>query len=150
MNPSAIFWLCLLVVFLVMESQTVTLITAWFAAGALVAMVLSLLEVSFAVQVAVFFVVSAALLALLRPLVKKYIQPKVEKTNVDAVIGSSGLVTISIDNLAASGQVKLGGLEWTARSTSGDAIPAGTPIRVDRIQGATAYVSPAEVPVNNS
>jgi membrane protein implicated in regulation of membrane protease activity len=150
MNPSAVFWLFLLVVFLVMESQTIALITAWFAVGALTALVLSVLQVSFVLQVAAFFVVSASLLALLRPLVKKYIQPKIEKTNVDAVIGSTGLVTVSIDNLAACGQVKLGGLEWTARSTTGDVLPAGTVIRVDRIQGATAYVSPAEIPATNS
>ena len=51
-----------------MESQTIALITAWFAVGALTALVLSVLQVSFVLQVAAFFVVSASLLALLRPL----------------------------------------------------------------------------------
>ena len=90
--------------------------------------------------------VSGALLATLWPLVRKHLNPKVEKTNVDAVIGATGLVTVAIDNLTAAGQVKLGAMEWTARSTNGEAIPAGTVVRVDKIEGVKAYVSPAEIP----
>ena len=73
---------------------------------------------------------------------------KIEKTNVDAVIGSTGLVTVAIDNVTAEGQVKLGAMYWTARSTSGEKIPEGTLIRADRIEGVKVYVSPAEVPAN--
>ena len=64
---------------------------------------------------------------------------------MDSFIGTEGIVTALIDNLNAQGQVKLGGMEWTARSTSGESIPAGTRIRVDRIEGVKAFVSPAEV-----
>ena len=88
-----------------------------------------------------------ALLAL-RPLVKKYVTPKVTATNVDSIVGSTGLVTAAIDNVSASGQVKLGAMEWTARSTSGQPIPVGTLVKVDKIEGVKAFVSPAEVPAN--
>ena len=88
------------------------------------------------------------LLALLRPLVKRYVTPRITATNVDSVIGSTGLVTAAIDNVSAVGQVKLGAMEWTARSTSGQPIPAGTLVKVDRIEGVKAFVSPAEVPAN--
>ena len=90
---------------------------------------------------------SAALLLALRPLVKKYLTPKLTATNVDSVVGSTGLVTAAIDNVSATGQVKLGAMEWTARSTSGQPIPVGTLVKVDRIEGVKAFVSPAEVPV---
>ena len=100
---------------------------------------------TFPVQVLAFLVVSAALLLLLRPLAKKYFQPKLTRTNLDSVIGSVGMVTQRIDNITAVGQVRLGGMEWTARSSTGDPIEVGTQIRVDRIEGVKVFVTPLEV-----
>ena len=82
---------------------------------------------------------------MLRPLVRKILRPGISRTNVDAVVGSQGFVTEAIDNLAASGQVKLGAMPWTARSTSGDPIPAGTKVSVDRVEGVKVYVTPVGV-----
>ena len=64
-------------------------------------------------------------------------------------VGSEGYVTADIDNLAATGTVKLGAMEWTARSADGSAIKAGTRVKVERIEGVKAFVSPvvAEAPV---
>lgn len=148
MNWAAIIWLALIVIFLLAEAATVSLVSLWFAAGALAAMVICLLQVSVGFQIAVFLVVSGVLLALLRPLVRKYMTPKLTSTNVDAVVGSTGLVTVAIDNVAAVGQVKLGAMVWTARSTSGAPIPEGTRVKVDRIEGVKAFVSPAEITAN--
>ena len=137
-----LFWLVLMVVFLLMESQTVTLISLWFAAGALAALIVALCGSQLWLQAVVFFGVSIVLLASLRPLAKKYFTPKLTKTNVDSVIGSQGYVLTDIDNLAAQGQVKLGAMEWTARSTSGEKIPAGTLVQVDKIEGVKVFVTP--------
>ncbi len=144
MNWAAIFWLVLMVVFLIAEAATVTLVSLWFAAGALAAMAVSLLGGAVWLQAAVFVAVSAILLTALRPMTRKYLTPKLTATNTDAILGSAGLVTVAIDNVTASGQVKLGGMEWTARSTSGDPIAEGIRIRVDRIEGVKVFVSPAE------
>ena len=97
---------------------------------------------------AVYGEVSAALLAALRPVARKHFTPKLAKTNVDAIVGSQGYVTAHVDNLSAQGQVKLGAMVWTARSTSGEPIEAGTLVRVDKIEGVKAFVSPAEVTTN--
>ena len=78
---------------------------------------------------------------------RKFLNPKLEKTNVDSVIGTRGYVTDDIDNLEAHGHVKLGGMEWTARSTTGDPIPKGTLVEVDRIEGVKVFVSTVEVTV---
>lgn len=148
MNWTAILWLVLLVVFLIAEAACpIHLVSIWFAVGTLAAMVVSLLHGALWLQTVVFVVVSAGLLAMLWPLVRKYLNPNVSKTNLDAIVGSTGLVTAAIDNLHAQGQVKLGAMEWTARSTSGEPIPVDTTIRVDRIEGVKVYVSPVEVPV---
>lgn len=148
MNWSAIVWLVLMIFFICVEASTVVMMSLWFAAGALVAMIASLLGAELWLQVVLFAVVSAVLLALLRPLFQKYMKPKISKTNLDSIIGSTGLVTARIDNVMAQGQVKLGAMEWTARSTSGEAIEEGTLIKVDRIEGVKVLVTPAEVPVN--
>ena len=145
MNWAAIIWLLLLVAFLVAEASTVTLVSLWFAAGALAAMVVSLLSHAIWLQVTVFLAVSAVLLTALRPLVRRHLNPRLTATNIDSVIGSTGLVMVPIDNVTASGQVKLGAMVWTARSTDGSLIPEGTRIRVDRIEGVKVFVSPEEV-----
>ena len=148
MKWAAIVWLLLLVVFLAAEAATVRMVSLWFAVSALVALLVALLGGPGWLQGTLFLVISAVLLALLRPLVKRYVTPRITATNVDSVIGSTGLVTTAIDNVSAVGQVKLGAMEWTARSTSGQLIPVGTRVRVDKIEGVKVYVSPAEIPAN--
>ena len=141
-----ILWLALMVVFLVTEAATVTMVSLWFAAGSLAALAASLLHAPVWLQVVLFLAVSALLLAALRPMVRKHFTPKLSKTNVDAVVGSRGYVTADIDNVSATGTVKLGAMEWTARSTTGSAIPKGALVQVDKIEGVKAFVTAVEVP----
>lgn len=144
MNWLALVWFVLLVVFLMTEASTVSMVSLWFAVGALVAMILSLFGAEIWLQVVVFFVVSGVLLALLRPVAKKYFTPKLTKTNVDAVVGQTGLVIAAVDNLNSCGRVKLGSMEWTARSNSPEVIPEGTYVTVTRIEGVKVFVSPVK------
>lgn len=145
MNWAAIIWLALTVVFLITEAATVTVVSLWFAAGSLAAMVTALTGGGLAFQATVFLIISIVMLTALRPLVRKYVTPTLTPTNIDSVIGSVGIVTVQIDNISATGQVKLNGMEWTARSTSGEPIAADTQVTVNRIEGVKVFVSPAEV-----
>lgn len=148
MDLVAIIWTGLLLAFIIVEAACpLHLISVWFAVGSLAALIVYMLGGPLWLQVTLFVVVSAGLLAALWPLTKKFLTPKLVSTNIDSVIGSVGIVTTAIDNIEAHGQVKLGAMEWTARSTSGQPIEAGTRIRVDRIDGVKVYVSPAEVTV---
>ena len=145
MDLVAIIWLGLVAAFLVVEAACpIHLASVWFAVGSLAALVVYMLGGPVWLQITLFLAVSALLLALLWPWTKKYLTPKLTSTNVDAVIGSTGLVTAAIDNVAASGQVKLGAMVWTARSTSGEPIPEGTLIRADRIEGVKVFVTPVK------
>lgn len=146
MKFAAFVWLGLVILFLIAEGATVSLVSLWFAAGAVVAMFAALLGAGAWLQTGLFLVVSGALLLMLRPIVRRYLVPKITPTNVDSLVGSTGLVTEAIDNVTASGQVKLGAMEWTARSTTGENIPQGAQIRVDRIEGVKVYVTPVNVP----
>ena len=148
MDLVAVLWLVLLVVFLIVEASTVTLVSLWFAAGSLFALIASLLGARLWLQLTLFLAVSTLALIALRPLFRKFIRPKLTATNVDSVIGSMGLVTASVENVSAAGQVKLGAMEWSARSTTGEPIPIGTLVKVDRIEGVKVFVTPVEVPAN--
>lgn len=142
-----IVWAVLFLLFIFMEANTVSVVSIWFALGALAAEIACLLGGEIWLQAVLFFVVSGVLLAALRPITKKYFTPKLTKTNVDAVVGTTGKVILTIHNDAAQGKVKLGAMEWTARSTTGSIIEEGTLIRVDKIEGVKVFVSPAEVKV---
>ena len=145
MESAAFFWLALLVIFLIAEAACpIHLVSVWFAVGSLAALLCDALGAPVWAQITAFVVVSGALLALLWPLARKFLNSRVTATNVDSVIDSVGLVTADIDNVESCGQVKLGGMEWTARSTSGDPIPAGTEIRVDKIEGVKVFVTPVK------
>ena len=140
-----IIWLILMVAFLLTEAATVAMVSLWFAAGSLAAMVASLLGAPIWLQVALFLAVAAVLLASLRPLVRKHFTPRLSRTNVDAIVDSQGYVTSDIDNVAATGTVKLGAMEWTARSADGSLIPRGTLVKVEKIEGVKAFVSPVKI-----
>ena len=144
MNWGAGVWLVLLIVFLLTEAATVTLVSLWFAVGALAAMLASLFDAQVWLQMTVFLVVSSVSLLAMRPLIRKHLKPKIVKTNVDAVIGTTGIVIARIDNRLSCGRVKLGAMEWTARSTNGEKLNSGTQIVVDRIEGVKVFVSPVE------
>lgn len=144
MEWTAILWLVLLAVLLLMEASTVTLVSIWFAFGALAAMIVSLLGGQLWLQAAVFVAVSAVLLAALRPLARKHFTPKLVKTNVDAVLGQTGYVVEPIDNIKGTGRVKLGGMEWSARSTEEAPVEADTLVKVDRVEGVKVFVTPVK------
>lgn len=143
-------WLILAVLFLVAEAVTVTTVSLWFAGGSLAALFVALLGGSWGLQVGIALAVSAVLLALLRPIVKKHFTPKLHRTNIDAIIGTQGYVTAEIDNVSATGAVKLGAMEWTARAAQGATIPKGTLVKVERIEGVKVFVTPVEETANIS
>ena len=145
MNWFALVWLVLLVVFIMAEASTVTVVSLWFAVGALTAMVAALLGAELWLQAVLFAVVSVVLLCALRPIVRKYFTPKLTKTNVDALVGTTGRVTEKIDNTLSQGRVKLGAMEWSARSTAGETVEEGTLVRVDRIEGVKVFVTQVAV-----
>ena len=144
MSTAMFIWLGLMVLFIAMEVFTGGLVSVWFAVGALVSVIVSMLGGGILLQVIFFLVVSGVLLGLLRPFVRRCFTPKITATNVDSLVGTVGIVTEDVDNVASVGRVKLGAMTWTARSTNHSPIPAGTKVRVDRIEGVKALVSPVE------
>lgn len=148
-----IVWLVLMILFAVAEGVSVGLTSIWFALGALVALLVSLICPNLWVQSFVFVGVSLLTLCLIRPLARRYFQPKGHTpTNADRILGKVGIVTEPIDNLAASGQIKVAGQIWTARSATDEPISAGVHVTVLRIEGVRVFVQPVTdaVPTHTS
>jgi membrane protein implicated in regulation of membrane protease activity len=142
MDIILIVWLSLLAVLLIAEAATVGLVSCWFAAGSLIAIIAYLFGAGLWLQIVLFFIVSIVLLIYTRPIAQKYLNSRVQPTNTDAIIGKDATVTERIDNLAGTGMATVGGVKWTARSVSGESIEAGTLTRVAAIEGVKVMLEP--------
>lgn len=138
-------WIGLIVVFGVAEAATAGLVSIWFVLGSVAGLVAAVCGGNIWVQVAAFFVVSIAALIATRPLVKRWSQRTVRPTNLDQVIGQTARVTEAIDNTVPCGAVYVQGKTWTARSESGDPIPADTLVTVARMEGVRLFVRPQHI-----
>lgn len=139
MIPSAV-WLFLLVILVAGEAITVGLTFIWFAVGAMGGLLTAVLGGEIWLQVVVFLLLSAVTLILVRPAAAKLLTPGISPTNADRVLSQIALVTEEIDNIAETGQVKLFGQVWTARSENGDVIPTQSRVRILRIEGVKVFV----------
>ena len=139
-----IVWTAAIIVFGVVEAVTAGLVCIWFAVGAVAALVVAFIGVPLWAQIAVFLVVSAAALAATRPVLKKITQGKVTPTNADRVLGEIAKVTETIDNENSAGAVYVDGKTWTARSVDETIIPAGSRVKIEKLQGVKLLVKPVE------
>ena len=137
----AVIWLALAVIFLIIEAITVGLATIWFAAGAFAAFVLSLLNVPVLAQVVIFLAVSCCLLVFTRKIFVEKLRTGSESTNVDALIGETGIVTEEIRPLTV-GQVKINGQVWSALGKDDETIEKDRLVKVIAIEVVKLIVIP--------
>ena len=111
-------WLIAVALLLLIEFATTALTTIWFAGGALIALICSLLGGPVWLQCALFAAGSVVLLFLTRPLAVRLLKKDAVRTNADSLIGKEAVVTEKIDNLRSTGAVQVSGQVWTARSVN--------------------------------
>jgi len=78
----------------------------------------------------------------IRPIVLKHINKNKEKakTNVDALIGQTGMVTEAIDSSKGMGYVKVGGETWRAVTSDDTYVGEGERVRIKDIEGCKVIV----------
>lgn len=135
-----IFWVVLLILLIVVEAVTAQMVTIWFAAGALGAIVAERLGAQMWLQWVIFIAVSAVALVLTRPLAKKLTKTNAQPTNADRCIGKIAVVTETINNIGAKGQVNVDGAIWTARSSDNSVIEKDEKVTVEKIDGVKLIV----------
>lgn len=141
----ALYWAVLIAVCVVIELITLGLTSIWFAGGALVAAIAALLGADLIVQIVLFFVVSTVLLVFTRPWAQRFLDNRTVKTNAESLVGKTGKVIEKINNYNTTGQVKIGGLVWTARSLNDQVnIDVDTKVVIREIRGVKLMVEPVK------
>ena len=135
-----VVWAVAIVAFGIFEGITAQLVSIWFVIGSVAALISAALKAPIWLQIVIFFAVSVIVLVATRPIIKKKISPKLEKTNADRCIGSDAIVIEEINNLLSTGQVKADGKVWTARSSDERIIPKDTVVTVEKIDGVKLIV----------
>lgn len=137
-------WLGVALVLVAIEAATVDFTFLMLAGGAVGASVAAAFGAPPAVQAVVAALVAVALLAIVRPWLKKRLSTGAPQ-QIMGTAAHVGRSAVAIDRVTpAGGRVKLAGETWSAR-TLGDDIEPGEEVVVDSIDGATAVVSRAHV-----
>ena len=136
-----VIWLIVAVVFAAGEIATLGFFLAPFAAGALVAALVSAAGTGTVVSGVVFLAVSVVLFGALRPVARRHLRvPAQLRTGTAALVGQPATVLETVSE--HGGSVRLQGEVWTARPYDEDeTIEAGRRVQVMEIRGATALVS---------
>jgi len=135
-----IIWIVVIIICLIIEGITMGLTSIWFAAAAFITMLISLTGISLPAQIGIFIILSALMLIFLYPIIRDKVKKSNVKTNYESIIGKQGIVTKSIDNYQALGQVKVSGQIWTARSTNDEKIEEGSYVKVVDVKGVKLIV----------
>lgn len=137
-----IIWLILFVLALIIEAIGTDLVSIWFAFGAVIALIASLVpDVSWWMELIIFFVISLASLAALRPLIHRYLRKNTVASNIDSIVGQKGLLISKID-LLHHGEVKINDVTWTAiASKETESIEKGSIVKVLAVSGNKLIVT---------
>lgn len=142
----ALLWIVLAGGLLVGEVFTLAAVAGLLAGGALAAFAATFATHNVAAQLAVFAVVSTALLVVVRPVAVRQLH-----TAVPSLPGGPGglvgtVATVVQDVAADSGQVRVNGELWRARpEIDTDEIPVGARVFVQSVHGATLHVLSADL-----
>lgn len=143
MNVMDYVWLGVIILAAVVEAIVPSLVSVWFVPGGIAALLVSLVGAPVWFQLLVFLGVSMLALTFTRPLAKRLLDRRRERTNADRVVGATGIVIQDIDNVMSAGRVAVMGGSWSARSLLPDGkIEAGTKVRIERIEGVKLMVLP--------
>lgn len=132
-----IVWLLIVIGLAIIELFTVNLVTIWFVASGIIALILAILNFSFYIQFAVFVILGIVLLLTTRKSLEKMLNKTKQKTNLDRVVDMIGIVTEDITP-NKSGEVKVDGKRWTAISDK--EIVKGCNVRILKIDGVKLVV----------
>ena len=108
-----LFWLVIVIILGIIELITVNLVSIWFIASGIIALISSLFIDNIVIEFAIFVILGIIFMLLTKPVINN-IKPNV-KTNLDRIVGMTGIVTEEI-NKNKNGEVKVDGKLWTAYS----------------------------------
>lgn len=108
-------WATIVILLAIVEAMTINIVTIWYVISGLITIIVSFFTNNFLIQFGVFSLLGTGFLITTRPILKKFINTKSEKTNIDRIIGMNGIVTETIKKNQI-GEVKVDGKRWSAIS----------------------------------
>ena len=135
-------WLIASGIFFIIEIFTVGFFVFWLGVAALIAMVSSFFIDNVIFQASVFVISSGLLILATRPLVNKIAKKDTIPTNVYSLVEKKGIVIEDIDWAKGTGQIKIEGEIWSAKTKEQINIQKGTEVEVESIEGVKAFVKP--------
>lgn len=126
-------WLIAAIVLVIIELLTAGFGVICFAVGALFSALAAFLGMDSLVwQLLIFAVASVLCFIFLRPVVLRFLDKKSKdvKTNADALIGKTAIVSETIDSSANQGRVAVDGDDWKAVSADGSVINKGEKVEI--------------------
>lgn len=135
------FWLAIVLFLGYIEISTTNLVTLWFVISGIITLVLSFFVNDLLILITVFILGGITLLVFFKPLLKNYMNVKSVPTNLDRIIGLTGVVTsdIKTDEI---GEVKVDGKIWSAISETDLLI--GDKVIVEKIDSVKLVVRKGE------
>ena len=136
-------WFAAIFIFVLAEILTTNFVFLSFAVAAISGIGVKLLGGGTPLQWVVVAVVSVFSLRFIRPSALKRLYKKSDNSGswIENLIGMEGTALTEVTHV--SGQVRVHGETWTAYSTHNSLIiETGSPVRVERINGAILSVSP--------
>lgn len=126
-------WIVIALAALFLDMLTSAFLFIWFSLGSVAALIAYFLGAAFITQVLLFIIVSAALLIIGYPIVKKTIKKTVPKTlkQEEGYIGREFLIDEDVIEKAI---MKVDGIYWTVKN-DGEAINKGDRIKVIGLEG---------------
>lgn len=144
-NYAWVVWLALILIFGIIEVTTLEFTFLMLAIGSLGGLVSGLFGLPWWAQIVVAGILSIVLLFAVRPALLKALNRGGDTalSNIDALIGLSGIVTNDFSGYASHAKLS-NGETWTAKRADEVALKEGERVVVTAIDGATAVVAPAE------
>ena len=143
--PAWFIWLVIAGIFTIVEIATVCFFIIWFGVAAVLTAIFSLfMPEAYMVQVVVWAITSILLVLFTKKFTDK-VKPETTATNVYSIIGKRAVVTTAINNENGTGQVKVDGDVWSARTENyEETIPVGEHVEILRIDGVKVIVKKLE------
>lgn len=141
-NWDLLLWVTITILSVIIESYTVALVAIWFVFGAVAAAIASSMGASILVQTIIFFVVSIAMIFLLKPLRENI--KKGQGKEMDSVSGN-GCILVEKPDKHGNAKVKYKGVKWNASIlgySNDKEYEVDSEMVVVNINGNTIVVSP--------
>ncbi|MEN3014300.1 MAG: NfeD family protein [Endomicrobiia bacterium] len=134
-------WIVVAIIFFIIEIITPGIfLFSCFGLAAIVAFLSSFFTDSVLIESVIFSLVSVISIYLLRPILIKIFTPDFVKTNVNSLIGKTGIVEEEIHDKKIMGLIRVENELWRAVSENDEIISKGSKVEVIRVEGVHLVV----------